>query len=88
MVMPAGVGPMHLAPFTEGVIPFAVGQLDPAKGFVHVLDDTSLEIVLAKLDTITDFVRYLTKKEEFIASGKLVSAAGEEELLALSHSCQ
>jgi hypothetical protein len=82
MIMPHIIGPMHLAKFAEGGIPFAVGQLDPAKGFVHVLDDISLEIVLSKLDTITDFVDYLIKKEDCIASGKLLSAAGEEELLA------
>jgi hypothetical protein len=33
------------------------------------------------LDTIYDFIAYLEKKEIFINSGKLVSAAGEEELL-------
>ncbi len=34
-------------------MPFAVGQVDPAIGFMHVLDDTSLEIVMSTLDTIT-----------------------------------
>jgi hypothetical protein len=62
--------------------PFTIGQVDSSKGFVHVLDDTSLDIVLGTLDTINDFVDYLTKKETLIRSGRLGGAAGEEELLA------
>ncbi len=68
----------------EFMMPFSVGQIDPAKGFVHVLDDTSLDIVLRTLDTITDFVHYLTRKEILICNENFaVHAAGEEELLAL-----
>lgn len=66
----------------EHCMPFVVGDVDPSKGFVHVLDDTSLRIVLSTLDTIGDFVGYLTRKERFIRSGRLSVAAGEEDLLA------
>ena len=62
--------------------PFTIGQVDPAKGFIHVFDDTSLEIVMRMLDTITDFVQYLTKKEQFMTSSTKIFVAGEEELLA------
>lgn len=75
-------GDDHLRPFEDGGAPFAVGQVDPSRGFVHVLDDSSLHLVLGELDTITDFLAYLERKEVFIQSGKLASAAGEEELLA------
>jgi hypothetical protein len=34
------------------------------------------------LDTISDFIGYLTKKEELLAYGVQVLAAAEEELLA------
>ncbi len=61
---------------------FTIGQVDPAKGFVHVFDDASLKVVMETLDTITDFVQYLTKKERFMTSGTAVIATGEEELLA------
>jgi len=67
---------------TDGSHAFTIGQLDPAKGYVHVFDDASLEIVMRTLDTITDFVTYLTKKERFIQSGRLLFAAGEDDLLA------
>jgi hypothetical protein len=49
---------------------------------VHVFDDTTLDIVMQTLDTITDFVAYLTKKERFLTGFPAVFAAGEEELLA------
>jgi SEC-C motif len=62
--------------------PFTIGQVDPAKGYIHVFDDTSLEIIMRTLDTVTDFVSYLTKKERFMTSGKAIFVAGEEELLA------
>jgi hypothetical protein len=62
--------------------PFSIGDLDPHKSFVHVLDDTTLNIVLRTLDTVSDFTAYLTKKEALLRSDKIILAAGEEELLA------
>ena len=82
MIAPSITGTAHYEANPEGIRPFTVGQLDPNKGYVHVLDDTSLDIVLSTLDTITDFVEYLTKKETFIRSGRLAMAAGEEDLVA------
>ncbi len=76
MIVPAIVGDTHLG------MPFTLGILDPGKGFVHVLDDTSLWTLLRNLDTVSDFVAYLSRKERFIQSGRLLSAAGEEDLLA------
>lgn len=64
------------------VHPFAVGDLNPAKSFVHVLDDTTLDILMLELDTVSDFVSYLDKKEELIRKGPTLLAAGEEELLS------
>lgn len=91
-----GSGSLRLRPDIVGsrhtdtkadVVPFAIGQLDPAKGYVHVLDDTSLDIVLTARDTITDLVDYLSKKESLIENGKLAFAAGEEDLLAYYLKC-
>jgi hypothetical protein len=64
-------------------MPFMMGQVDPGRGYVHVFDDTALEIVMSTLDTITDFTGYLTKKEQFLTGNIRVAAAGEEELLAV-----
>lgn len=59
-----------------------MGHVDSDSGFVHVMDDFTLGVVLSTLDTISDFVSYLTAKEEFLASDRILMAAGEEELLA------
>jgi len=82
MIVPEIVGAGHFAKFKDGGKPFAIGQVDPDRGYVHVLDDTSLDVLLKTLDTITDFVSYLQKKESFICSGRLIVAAGEDDLLA------
>ncbi|MBF9222409.1 hypothetical protein [Hymenobacter ruricola] len=64
-------------------VPFAIGQINPEKGFVHVLDDTTLFTVLQSLDTISDFINYLHKKEElFQRPNFAVLASGEDDLLA------
>jgi hypothetical protein len=62
--------------------PFTVGLISTAKGYVHVLDDFTLDVILKELDAISDFATYLTRKEKLLTSEKLVIAPGEEELLA------
>lgn len=81
IIAPEIVGEAHVSPEEEGGRPFGVGWVDQARGFVHVLDEVSLEMVLRTLDTIRDFVAYLVRKEVFIRSGRLAVAMGEEELL-------
>lgn len=66
----------------DGIEPFYVGLVDPDREYVHVLDDTTLDIILKSLDTVDDFVAYLERKEAFVASGRLKLAMGEEEMLA------
>ncbi|TBW52564.1 hypothetical protein EZI54_16110 [Marinobacter halodurans] len=61
--------------------PFQVGMVNPEKGFVHVLDDVALDTLMRELDTVHDFTTYLSDKEDFVLSGKLGYAAGEEEIL-------
>lgn len=85
-----GTGSMVVASDVKGkahfqgdhVRPFVIADVDPDGQYVHVLDDATLEIVLTELDTVTDFTRYLTKKEALIRSGKVIEAEGEEDLLA------
>lgn len=61
---------------------FTIGKVDPKKGFIHVFDDTTLDILLVSLDTITDFTDYLEKKEQLFNRGISIASTGEEELLA------
>lgn len=82
MIMPDIIGRQHIGSADSPAIPFAVGRVDNTRGFVHILDDFTFGILLSELDTIADFTAYLQKKEVFIASGGLVAAGGEEDLLA------
>lgn len=64
-------------------LPFVVGMPQPEKHFVHVFDEVSIELVLRELDTVVDFLDYLRKRQVLLGtSGIMVSATGEEELLA------
>lgn len=64
--------------------PFQIGWPLPNKRLVHVFDELTLNIVLNELDTISDFVSYLTKKEEqFTTPNMDFMIPGEEELIAL-----
>jgi hypothetical protein len=67
---------------SEGDVPLSFG--DFGKGFVHVFDEWSLDVVMNELDTISDFVEYLADKESLYARGVLTmfSSGGEEDLLA------
>ena len=63
--------------------PFHVGFPAESGRFVHVFDETSLDLLMLELDTVSDFTSYLRMREKFL-SGKLsIIAPGEEELLAL-----
>lgn len=55
---------------------------DLGKGFVHVFDERSVQIILNELDTIKDFLDYLNAKEELIKSSRTPLIFGEEDMLA------
>lgn len=82
LIIPGIAGDEHYKDSGKGIRPFAVGTIDSSSRVVHVLDDQALETTMRTLDTVSDFVTYLRRKEEFIASGALASAASEQELLA------
>lgn len=82
MVSSRVIGDDHALGRKAGGMPFMVGQVDPARGYVHVLDDMTLDVLLRTLDTVADFTAYLAKKEQFIQGGRSLAAAGEEDLLA------
>lgn len=52
-------------------------------GFVHFFDQVSFPIILSELDTISDFVTFLTNKENFFDSDKATKFNSEEDLLAV-----
>lgn len=63
-------------------LPFNIGKVEPSKGYIHVFDDTTLNILLNALDTISDFTAYLEKKERLLCGKTAIISTGEEELLA------
>jgi len=58
---------------------------DFGHGFVHLLDEQSLEAVFSELTTVTDFVRYLRASESIFERGvrPVFMGGGVEDLLAL-----
>ncbi len=67
----------------RGEVPLRWG--DFGNGFVHVLDEYSLTEAFRELDTITDFVTYLSAAESLFDRGvrPVFSGSGAEDLLAL-----
>lgn len=71
----------------KGHVPLKWG--DFGNGFVHVCDEYSVGVIFSALDTITDFVEFMTATECLVKSGVKLSFAGGgiEDLLALYLSC-
>ncbi len=57
-------------------------QGDHGRGFVHICDERSFDVLLRELDTITDFVGYLSAKEGLTQSGVSQVIGDEQDLLA------
>lgn len=78
------IGAQHHDARHHFVQPFTIGLTELKQGYVHVLDDSSLWIVMNMQNTITDFVDYLSAKEALLCHpDRQVWAAGEDDLLAL-----
>jgi hypothetical protein len=82
---PGGSGSLiinsRLKGFDEHTEPFTIGDLDPQRSFVHVFDEESLRTVMVERDTISDFVAYLSKREQLFRGKITIRATGEEQLL-------
>ena len=80
-------GRAHTNPQDPQYRPFCFGDVEPSGSFVHVFDETALNLVLREMDTVSDFVRYLTERAAAIREQRVFMAASEAEMLAyyLSH---
>jgi hypothetical protein len=65
---------------SQGKISLPTGEF--GKGFVHVLDEVSLPILLRELDTIGDLLDFLEAKRALFESDRRIMFPGEENLLA------
>ncbi len=59
-----------------------MSRIETDGSFIHVFNETALDIVMSEPDTIRDFTDCLAKKAAFLRSGNLKAAAGEENLVA------
>lgn len=62
---------------------FPLKEGDFGKGFVHVMDERSVEIILKELDTISDLIDFLNEKETFQKSDVQHIAFSGEDYLAM-----
>jgi hypothetical protein len=74
-------GKSHSDTTADGFMPFAMGDVQPKGAFIHVFNEPALELLARELDTVTDFTRYLTRRERIMRSGHLQPLGGEHELL-------
>lgn len=82
------LGSLMIDSFLKGDLhldqPFHIGHVNEDRGYVHVLDDFTLDVILRELDTISDFIVYLKKKERLLCSEHPgIIATGEEQLLSI-----
>lgn len=61
----------------------AISSGDFGKGHVHLFTEQTLVAVLTELDTITDFVHYLSAKESFLTNCGVVINGTEADLLGV-----
>ena len=62
--------------------PFSIGQIFEGD-FVHIFNESTIEIVLSEFDTAKDFIHYLSQRESLLSSPKKVLAASEADILQL-----
>ncbi len=85
-IMPGSAGTLaYVYPLDSKEIldrPFTINDINPKKTYVHVLDETGIDLLLGELATPSDFIHYLKAKEHAIRKLNLISTGGEEDLLA------
>lgn len=80
-IAPDLAGEGHINTAAEGFMPFAIGDVLPKGAFIHVFNEPVLELLARELDTVTDFTRYLARRECIMRSGHLLPLSGEDDLL-------
>jgi hypothetical protein len=75
-------GDKHMDTQAGGFVRFAIGDVRPDGAFVHLFNEPALSLLAGELDTVTDFTRYLLRRERIVRSGHLAQVCGEHDLLA------
>lgn len=67
---------------SNGEEAFTVGKIDQARGWVHVIDEDTLPVLLKELSTTPDFIHYLDSKTKLFDDGRFAYAEAETDILA------
>ncbi|MEQ4510980.1 MAG: SEC-C metal-binding domain-containing protein [Dickeya sp.] len=67
---------------TDKVIPFCIGQIFEG-GFVHIFNESTVELVLKEFNTTKDFIHYLSQREELLSSNKHIRMTSESDMIQL-----
>lgn len=67
----------------ETMQPLVCGDVNPSGKFVHLFDRPGLDVLMMELDTVSDFCRYLTERENFLRNCSGISCSSEADLLAV-----
>lgn len=67
---------------SDGEEAFTVGKIDRARGWVHVIDEDTLPVLLKELSTTPDFIHYLDSKTQLFDEGRFTYAEAETDILA------
>ncbi|MCO4311348.1 YecA family protein [Pectobacterium versatile] len=73
-------GPAHWN--KNEAIPFCIGQIFEG-GFVHIFNESTIELVLKEFDTTKDFIHYLSQREELLSSNKHIRVMSESDIMQL-----
>ncbi|NPD60461.1 SEC-C domain-containing protein [Klebsiella aerogenes] len=63
-------------------IPFCIGQIFNG-GFIHIFNESTIELVLREFDTTKDFIHYLSQREELLTSDKHIRMMAESDMIQL-----
>jgi hypothetical protein len=79
------ISEVHMIAAIEGGVEDIAGFFDDdsKRGNVHIFYDAFTRFATKYLNTVTDFIEYLNKKEQFLQDKELIISGGEENLLAL-----
>ena len=64
------------------VTPFCIGQIFEG-GFVHIFNESTIELVLREFNTTKDFIHYLSQREELLCSNKHIRIMSESDMIQL-----
>ncbi|MBD2816811.1 SEC-C domain-containing protein [Xenorhabdus sp. Flor] len=63
-------------------IPFCIGQIFEGN-FIHIFNESTIELVLKEFNTTKDFIHYLSQREELLSSNIHIRLMSESDMIQL-----